>query len=80
MVTGDYESAGYGRSTGNTEGIEILVLEGLLEDGGGLYGPGTWLRLPAGADHEPRSPGGCLLYTKVGALPTLLSSHQQSND
>ncbi len=58
------------------EGIEILVLEGLLEDEDGLYGPGTWLRLPAGADHEPRSPKGCVLYTKVGALPTLLSSQQ----
>ncbi len=54
-------------------GIEILVLEGALEDEHGRYGAGTWLRVPAGAKQEPRSPAGCTLYTKAGALPGLRS-------
>ncbi len=54
-------------------GVEILVLEGALEDELGRYGAGAWLRIPAGAKHEPRSPEGCVLYTKAGALPELRS-------
>ena len=54
-------------------GVEILVLEGALEDEQGRYGAGAWLRIPAGAQHEPRSPEGCILYAKAGALPELWS-------
>ncbi len=56
-------------------GLEILVLEGSLEDEHGSYGPGTWLRLPDGAEHAPRSPEGCVLYAKSGAVATLRSTH-----
>ena len=54
-------------------GVEILVLEGALEDESGRYEAGTWLRLPDGARHEPVSPDGCLLYLKSGAVPSLRS-------
>ena len=54
-------------------GVEILVLEGALEDEHGRYEAGAWLRIPAGAKHEPRSAEGCILYTKAGALSQLWS-------
>ena len=56
-------------------GLEILVLEGSLEDEHGAYGPGTWLRLPDGAEHTPRSPEGCVFYAKSGGVPALRSTH-----
>ncbi len=49
-------------------GEEVFVLEGALEDEGGRYGKGTWLRCPPGSDHTPSSPEGCLLFVKVGHL------------
>lgn len=49
-------------------GEEVLVLEGTLADENGTYGPGTWLRLPPGSRHAPRSETGCLLYVKLGHL------------
>lgn len=52
-------------------GVEILVLEGSLRDELGRYGPGAWLRLPAGAVHHPRSDTGCVLYAKRGGLACL---------
>jgi anti-sigma factor ChrR (cupin superfamily) len=54
-------------------GAELLVLAGELRDEHGRYGSLTWLRLPPGATHEPRSPEGCELYVKTGALPHLRS-------
>ena len=47
---------------------EILVLEGTLEDEDGVYPNGTWLRLPAGSRHAPKSAEGCLLLAKQGHL------------
>jgi anti-sigma factor ChrR (cupin superfamily) len=44
------------------EGEEIFVLRGELVDEHGTHAPHTWLRLPPGSTHTPRSPGGCLLY------------------
>ena len=44
------------------EGEEIFVLRGELVDEQGTHAAHTWLRLPPGATHTPRSPGGCLLY------------------
>ena len=49
-------------------GIEILVLEGALEDGEGRYPAGTWLRRPDAAHLDARSTEGCILYVKSGAL------------
>ena len=49
-------------------GTELLVLDGQLMDEAGSYRAGCWLRLPAGAQHHPRSPRGCTLYTRTGGL------------
>lgn len=49
-------------------GEEILVLEGELADEAGMYPAGTWLRSPCGSRHQPFSPGGALIYVKVGHL------------
>ncbi len=51
------------------QGSEIYVIEGRLEDEHGTYSKGTWLRLPRGHEHSPRSATGCLLYAKVGGFP-----------
>jgi hypothetical protein len=50
-------------------GAELLVLEGEIDDGHRSYAPGTWIRLPAGAQ-----PGfsagrqGVRFYLKTGHL------------
>lgn len=49
-------------------GMELLVLDGELEDESGSYSNGTWLRLPAGTRHTPHSTRGCTLYVKAGHL------------
>ena len=49
-------------------GAEYFVLEGGFEDEDGVYGRGSWLRLPAGSSHRPRSPDGCTFYLKTGHL------------
>jgi anti-sigma factor ChrR (cupin superfamily) len=51
------------------DGEEIFVVEGTLSDEYGDYPAGTWLRLPKGSAHTPRSSGGCLLYVKSGGFP-----------
>lgn len=53
------------------DGAEFFVLDGQFEDEAGSYGAGTWLRIPAGASHRPRTQGGCELYVKRGGLPYL---------
>ncbi|HEM47639.1 MAG TPA: anti-sigma factor [Alphaproteobacteria bacterium] len=55
-------------------GAEMLVLEGALEDEAGCYDTWTWLRLPAGHRHRPRSRSGCVLYAKYGSLSILWSA------
>ncbi len=55
-------------------GVEILVLDGSFQDEHGTYKKGSWLRLPIGAQHQPASPEGCLLYIKADALPALRSA------
>jgi anti-sigma factor ChrR (cupin superfamily) len=52
-------------------GAEIFVLRGDLADETGRFGTGAWLRLPAGAAHEPRTDGGCTLYVKRNGLAYL---------
>ncbi len=51
-------------------GEEILVLEGKFEDEHGEYSQGTWIRGPHMSKHKPYSKEGCLIYVKVGGLPT----------
>jgi anti-sigma factor ChrR (cupin superfamily) len=53
-------------------GEEILVLDGVLQDGQGTYPAGTWLRNPPGSVHRPWSDGGCTIWVKTGHLPATL--------
>ncbi len=55
-------------------GSEYFVMEGSFEDEQGQYGPGSWLRLPPGSQHTPRTENGCTLYIKTGELPKHTSS------
>jgi anti-sigma factor ChrR (cupin superfamily) len=55
-------------------GAELFVLEGSFSDDEGEYGKGSWLRLPSGATHDPRSANGCTLYIKQSGLPYLRSA------
>lgn len=52
-------------------GAEFFVLEGAFEDETGRFEKGAWLRLPAGAAHEPTTREGCLLYVKIGGFAYL---------
>jgi anti-sigma factor ChrR (cupin superfamily) len=56
------------------QGAELFVLEGAFCDDDGDYGKGSWLRLPEGASHHPRSATGCSLYAKRSGLPYLRSA------
>jgi anti-sigma factor ChrR (cupin superfamily) len=49
-------------------GEEILVLDGILSDEHGEYGPGTYLKNPPGSSHAPCSAGGCTLFVKLRHL------------
>ncbi|MGI9233908.1 MAG: cupin domain-containing protein [Woeseiaceae bacterium] len=55
-------------------GAELFVLDGEFIDDEGSYSKGSWLRLPAGSSHHPRSVTGCTLYVKTAGLPYLKSS------
>jgi len=52
-------------------GVEYFVLDGEFEDEAGRYCAGTWIRLPQGSSHQPRSSTGCTLYRKSGGFPYL---------
>jgi hypothetical protein len=53
------------------EGEEIFVIRGELADEHGTYPSHTWLLLPPGTSHCPRSASGCLLYVRSpNHLPT----------
>ncbi len=52
-------------------GAELFVLEGELDDEAGSYSQGSWLRLPVGGSHTPRTTEGCVLYAKLGGLSGL---------
>jgi anti-sigma factor ChrR (cupin superfamily) len=56
------------------QGAELFVLEGEFADEAAAYSSGCWLRLPAGAEHHPRSDAGCTLYVKRAGLPYLRSA------
>jgi anti-sigma factor ChrR (cupin superfamily) len=55
------------------QGAELYVLKGEFADEVGTYSTGSWLRLPAGSTHHPRSDAGCMLYVKTSGLPYLRS-------
>ncbi|HUF74520.1 MAG TPA: cupin domain-containing protein [Gammaproteobacteria bacterium] len=54
-------------------GAEFFVVEGGFGDEFGDYEAGTWLRLPGGARHSPRTAAGCTLYVKQGGHRYLLA-------
>jgi len=57
-------------------GEEILVLDGVLTDGSGIYRTGTWLRQPPGfATTLMTRAEGCTLWVKRGHLADLDLSH-----
>lgn len=52
-------------------GGEFLVLDGALLHNEDAYGPGSWLRFPAGARAAFSAPKGALVWTKTGHLAGL---------
>ncbi len=54
-------------------GAEIFVIDGIFSDENGDYEAGHWLRFPIGAEHQPRTDPGCILYVKRGGLTYLRS-------
>ncbi|MGI9237070.1 MAG: cupin domain-containing protein [Woeseiaceae bacterium] len=55
-------------------GAELFVLDGEFTDDKSSYSKGSWLRLPQGSSHHPRSRIGCTLYVKTAGLAYLKSS------
>ncbi len=49
-------------------GEEILVLEGVLSDEHGHYGPGTYIKNPPQSQHSPFTEAGCTLFVKLRHL------------
>ncbi len=49
-------------------GEELFVLDGVLEDEFGHYGPGSYIKNPPGSAHTPASVTGCLLWVKLRHL------------
>ena len=71
------ERASAGAEWGSVEhsgGAEIFVVEGDLTDEHGEYAAGSWLRLPVGFGHHPRTRNGCTIYVKYGGIPGLRSA------
>ena len=55
--------------TNSPGGAEMFVLSGALQDEHGAYGPGTWIRNPAGTRSALASASGALYWSKRGHLP-----------
>ena len=51
-------------TTSFERGAELLVVDGGFEDEEGSYESGSWLRLPPGSRHTPRTSTGCRIYVK----------------
>ncbi len=54
------------------------MLEGAFADEVGHYERHSWLRLPAGAVHKPRTDAGCELYVKTGGHALLRAAGEDS--
>lgn len=50
-------------------GQEILVLDGVYEDGAESYGEGTYIKNPPGSSYTVGSKSGCTLFVKNNYLP-----------
>jgi hypothetical protein len=57
-----------------SQGAEIFILKGSIQDEFGLHSEMSWLRYPAGAEHTPSSPEGCEIYIKRGGVSSLDSA------
>jgi hypothetical protein len=53
------------------QGAEFFVLNGDFSDEEGAYSQGSWLRLPPGSNHRPRSTTGCTMYLKTAGFAYL---------
>ena len=60
-------------------GEELFILEGRYADEHGSYGPGTWVRAPAGSSHAPLPTEGALFYVKLGHLPAVAAGETRAN-
>jgi anti-sigma factor ChrR (cupin superfamily) len=58
-------------------GEELFVRAGDLVDEHGAYGPGTWIRNPAGYRRSLKSAGGATYWAKRGHLPPTASGAAQ---
>ncbi|SER19675.1 ChrR Cupin-like domain-containing protein [Gracilibacillus ureilyticus] len=54
------QGKGYPRHR-HPEGEEVFVIDGIYEDMGVSYGPGSYLYYPPNSDHAPTSPTGCTI-------------------
>ena len=53
------------------DGAEILILKGNMRDEFGSHSEMSWLRYPAGAEHNPVTHDGCEIYIKRGGVSSL---------
>lgn len=53
---------------GHNLGVEIFVLEGVLNDESGDHGPGNYIKNSSGSIHASYSTNGCTLFVKRGHL------------
>lgn len=60
-----YDAGSHFKMHEHPGGEEILVLDGVFSDETGDYGPGSYLRNPAGTRHAPFSRDGCTLLVKL---------------
>lgn len=56
---------------GHDGGEEFLVVSGIFSDAAGDYGPGSYVRNPAGTYHAPYTDEGCRLFVKLRQFQAL---------
>ncbi|MEM8981557.1 MAG: cupin domain-containing protein [Pseudomonadota bacterium] len=56
------------------DGAEYFVVAGSFSDADGDYDTYSWLRLPPGTSHTPRTASGCTVYVKTGGFTYLTGS------
>jgi hypothetical protein len=70
IVTYSHLDAGATLENGESDGLEMLVIDGTVTEGGETLGKGAWLRLPEGAKLSAKAgPDGAKLWIKTGHLP-----------
>jgi len=70
VVTYSHLDAGAELHSTEAGGIELLVIDGAVEEGGDTLGKGGWLRLPEGAPLRAKAgPDGAKIWMKTGHLP-----------